>query len=468
MLSNYSLSETFLIEASIVYKRLGESLKAFYADLNRVYNLVQLYRNQQVIDLIQRLIPVAGQLQEQTYIGDLYTYLAEAYYNELDYDSSFYFVREAILHLPRSERGYAFSTLGLLFQECDQTDSAFTYFFKANELLENRGVTDGILMNQARMASSLLHMGKTDKADSLFQTVLELSSSYENIIYSMRGAALCHYHNGEFQEAAKKLLGAIDIIEIIYGNTPPNNASTAVLSDKISCYSLLSYIYFQTFNKSQNAAMLDSALTIFERGKCKFLHRNMQPNQPGPDPKLISLYNQLSQVQKAFFEKSANLDSLEHERKHIEDSIYIYQMILYPNQDSIQVDSKIDFSLTALQTKLTLQQALLYEYVITDIGCFVFVIEGQAVKAHSIPINGDSLSMVVQKFLNEINHPPGIHRQDSIFWDLGQRLWDHLIPEEHVSLTDHTNLIFIADGILNYLPFEALSDARTKFPATLF
>jgi CHAT domain-containing protein/Tfp pilus assembly protein PilF len=126
----------------------------------------------------------------------------------------------------------------------------------------------------------------------------------------------------------------------------------------------------------------------------------------------------------------------------------------YPEYHSLKLDTKV-VSLTDVQRDLDTRAALL-EYVVGDSTVSVFVVTKNRCTLESREIHS-SLSILVRHFRRSIEN-----LDVSAYLDLGSRLFAELIAPIKTELRGVRKLYVIPDGILNYLPFEALLTKQTS------
>ncbi len=151
----------------------------------------------------------------------------------------------------------------------------------------------------------------------------------------------------------------------------------------------------------------------------------------------------------------------------------------YPNYFKYKYDTKI-LSINAVQKKLEKQQILM-EYFIADSVLYCFTISNENFNIHKLTIDTtfrehlQSLRTAISDLSYVLNNP-----EESItnYTKNARYLYEKIIPENVKQLISNSpkELLIIPDGLLNYIPFEALLTKELKtnqrnfqaFPYLLF
>jgi CHAT domain-containing protein len=106
------------------------------------------------------------------------------------------------------------------------------------------------------------------------------------------------------------------------------------------------------------------------------------------------------------------------------------------------------------------------EYLITEDRAFVFVITSDTVAAVPLPLAPDPLADLVGFFRGAVERrSPGVGAD--LWMTPGKRLHGALLSpvEEEGLLAGRNSLVIVPQGVLHYLPFQALVDPRAGVPA---
>lgn len=105
-----------------------------------------------------------------------------------------------------------------------------------------------------------------------------------------------------------------------------------------------------------------------------------------------------------------------------------------------------------LYTKLEQDKAIMIEYFLGNENLYYFVIGNNKMSLKKVNVTDTAIPKIVQ-FIDYFNNPNVITDNIKDFNHYGKVAYDVLHLPQH---TNHKNWIIIPDGILNFLPFEAL------------
>jgi len=109
-----------------------------------------------------------------------------------------------------------------------------------------------------------------------------------------------------------------------------------------------------------------------------------------------------------------------------------------------------------LQAIIKADQLNLVEYFFGADACYAFTLNGQTIQVNSIE-NIDSVKKTVTQFTQLFTDEVKINAAPEIYAGLAKRVYDMLIPK-HLEGT----LLIVPDGLLNFVPFEALLTDTTS------
>ena len=126
----------------------------------------------------------------------------------------------------------------------------------------------------------------------------------------------------------------------------------------------------------------------------------------------------------------------------------LYADLLYPEPYSVE---------RVQRELLRDEDTVLLEYLLGETRSYVWIIFKGGLEVASLPPR-EEIERAVRRLLSVISQPP-THRT---FSDQSRQLCTLLIPNNGIGLSRASNLIIVPDGILFYLPFEALLQSKSE------
>lgn len=221
-------------------------------------------------------------------------------------------------------------------------------------------------------------------------------------------------------------------------------------------------ILFDNYQKTKERNSLTRAFGYAEKSKAAVLRDMISQRsllESYPDDTLLQKKEQLSAIQEQKINmlireqlKTANPEKLQA----INDTLGTLSLALkdlqsaiaqkYPNAISKTI------SLDTLQSKVEEDNALLVSYFFGKEGLFRFEISDKAVSFHKKAVD-ENLSKSITRFINYFENSLAINNDIAGFKEQALSLYKTLLPE---TLPKNKNLILIPDGLLHFIPFEAL------------
>ena len=221
---------------------------------------------------------------------------------------------------------------------------------------------------------------------------------------------------------------------------------------------------YTLYQQTPNPQLLEDLFDLFERNKSLLLWEGLQDaarrKQLIPDTVQLALKQMSFQRQQLTnewlnTEDSALRDSLNAQRFSLEQRQQRYLdsiATIYPKYYETQFDLS-PISLKKAQQQLP-QRAVLINYFWAEEGVFAFAVSNEQAKVYQLDSTYVNEAVVTnyQTLLKSrrVNHP-GITEFSSISYQLYEGLLSPILND-----FDTQHLIFLPDGVLNYVPFESL------------
>ena len=211
-------------------------------------------------------------------------------------------------------------------------------------------------------------------------------------------------------------------------------------------------IYDRLYQKENKIQYLEEAFQLSEKTKSGILkgYRNTIKLASTQEKLLLKEFQNLNndilkEQQKG---NSANISNINSAIKKQNELMLSLKQIQFKNSTAISEN----FDLKTLLSKLEKDKALMVYYFMGDENLFYFTLQNQKINLQLINITDTAIPKIAQ-FIDYFNSADAITNDISGYNKYGKVLYNMLkLPKN----TIYKNLIIIPDGILNFLPFEAL------------
>lgn len=216
-------------------------------------------------------------------------------------------------------------------------------------------------------------------------------------------------------------------------------------------------IYYSLYQKEKEINYLESAFLLAEQTKSAVLKQSiLDMKNQSREEKLI--VEQLQNWNTVILKEQQKLDDADISK--INKAIQKQNELMLLLKSKTAEKSKIskEFNINDLFSKLENDKAILVEYFAGKEHLYVFTIENKSIQLQMINEQFDENS-VIRKLLSFFKDANAIVENPTVFNHQANIVFGHLqLPKSKSS----ENLIVIPDGILNFLPFEALITKRSS------
>ncbi|MFD1603467.1 CHAT domain-containing protein [Flavobacterium artemisiae] len=211
-------------------------------------------------------------------------------------------------------------------------------------------------------------------------------------------------------------------------------------------------IYNSLYQKEKKKSYLESAFLLSEKTKSVVLKSHLS-NMASLSREQKLILQQLQNWNTTILKEQQKLEAADISKINEAIKKQNELMLLLKSKDTkTNAKSQTNFDLQQLFEKLEKDNAVLIEYFFGSNYIYNFTIENKKIKLYSIPLEHRGLTDLVG-FINYFNDAKTIVNNPKNYNRLGNKIYKELeIPKPH----HHKNLIIIPDGILGFLPFEAL------------
>ncbi len=294
----------------------------------------------------------------------------------------------------------------------------------------------------AALARAYEHQGRFDEGMRAIDAAISANrQTPDEIYYVPRNLAIkaeIAAKAGRRRQAESLYQSGSDMLEALLRHVPTPNNERALLSE-------LSDLYSGYFNLLAEDGRLPEAFEVMERAHGRIEAQSLW-------------YDKLKDAQAQTSEDRA-VNSLELElldavgpkqRAALLRRIYDAEQAL-PSYSLVPFRSPV--SLPALQQQMSSDEILL-EYVLAEPNSSVLTITPNGVRRYVLP-SGKSIEELSKGYLRKIGK-----KQTDI--QLSKSLYKELLPAAPELIAAHT-LIVVPDGVLNVVPFSALTDHESKY-----
>ncbi|MEM9831655.1 MAG: CHAT domain-containing protein [Bacteroidota bacterium] len=488
-LGNYQKAITYHDKALSVMPK--EGIDFIIAKVAFTYNIAfalsRLNRHRDAIDRYKAI------LEYQVYLPFLYQGLGESYMSIEDYDSAYFFLKKAKENTFPSLQMAVNNSVGDLFLDIKQFDSAFVYYQEAIHVNtdKRRGKNTNVTKAYQGLGNIAIAQDSIQQALSYYQQALinatfgfdernvtkNPSEEHQAIlplkqfqVLQNKGAAFVKYY--EQNQDTTNLIHALNCFQEAIRvarytqKTYDNEEAKLFFVNQVhSLYEDAIRTAYQLYELSQDKQYAELALQFSEKSKASVLTeilREVDIKTSGEvndslvnEEKLIK--QQITANRLKLVESSDSAQNEEYRRKINDLEIALARVVKQLQQDEKYYQLKYQedtVDLRAWQTDLLKGDDLLLEYFMGEDQLYVFAIEQNALAVHQVAL--DSTFKAARE--NVQNHLFAYSYGDEYQSQWGNQLYQKLIDPVDEYLAQKKRLIVIPAGELSYLPFEMLTD----------
>jgi CHAT domain-containing protein len=375
----------------------------------------------------------------------------------------------------------AMNNIGLLYATIGNNAQALKYFLlaiKKAELIEYFSEACNVYSN---MGFVLLERGEYQEAEICFWKGLELvlKTGRDDVLWEIYfGFGRCLEKEGKDKLAVVSYRKAIDVIEGMRSRVALDDYRVGFIRDKMKAYEALLNLLYDRKEKEETSSYDGQIFAVVERAKARsFLEELGRVGRSAQDPGDNEYRNEEASLSKKISLTISELirpDLGEAQRKNLLAKLELeedgYTSLLNRMKTETAEYSQLAFpqaiSASRIQKQHLDKRSAILEYYLGEKRSFGILLTRDGLILRNLPSRAE-IENSLRAYLMLLSTPPQTSFRGV---PAGRRIYKDLIYpfEDTVSqFIDH--LIIIPDGILHYLPFEALvrDDAKTAEPRYL-
>ncbi len=437
-----------------VYDSLGEKKKA-----------LEYY--QQALPLVQKVGYIIGVATTLNNIGFIYDSLGEKN-KALEYYQQALPLRKKVGDI--TGVAITLSNIGFTYDSLGEKNKALKYYQEALPLFQKVGniSQEAITLNNIGFIYDSL--GEKNKALEYYQEALPLSQKVGNIsqeAYTLYNLAFLERSKGNLEKAKSQIEASIAIIEELRTKVASPELRTTYFStvqDRYQFYiDVLMELHQQNPKEEYNIQAFNASEKSRARTLLELLRESNGDIRAGVSPELLkeekNLQIKLNTLEKRRIEIHNNPNSTQQLKDNIEkerqETLFQYQDI----QRRIRTTSPRYAAITQPQP-LTLKQVqnqvldddtVLLQYALGEEKSYVFVVTKETFTSHELKSN-KKIQEATTELLGKLKNKT---RLQSSIKESASELTD-LILKPVASQLDKKRILVVADGSLNYIPFNIL------------
>lgn len=470
---------------------------------------VELGNYANALEYLSRALSIAEEVEDQ-YLQGIWRNGLGAIHSALGDQARALSHFEAALNISREiadklHEGQCLANIGSTYWELGDTTKSINYFQQAMKLFVETGDRSNEGLTYANLAYAYIHIANYKESQQFIEQSLkvfqEIGNKYgESNAYNSLGllrlklkqypqAIISHQkalviaeeirasqhiweakfglaraceQQGNFTEALTQYTQAINTVETVRGQIPLEEQKAGFLESKLEIYNKLIHLLFAMNQKEPDKRFDAKAFHYAERAKARALldilsEAKIQIRE-GIAPDLLvrqkEIFRNIAKIQT----KPRSTELTGGERKELSDELKVEEENLeglrlelrQKNPAYADLEYPEPLSLLDVQQKVLGKNDLLLEYSLGDENSYLWAITRENSYIFQLP-NQKEITQKVESYLKMISKGPR-----SNFETLGIALFDILLKPANKVLKTKPNLIIIPDGILHYLPFEAM------------
>lgn len=478
--NKFSKALEFLNEALLIFReaeRIGSDASACLNNLGLVFRELGDY--ERALRYLKEALEIDIFLKDDLNIANDLNNIGEIIRNnqESSYKLDAYKYYEMCFDLARKKRNqklqvYALNNMGFLHQLRLDFYKSIEYLEKAYEICSKNAECNEICNIYCNLGNAYLGAGDLGRAKNYYDMALELAISgrRDEVLWEVYfGLGKCMENMQQIRPALTYYRMSMDVIDSIRDNLALDLHRVGYFRDKFKVYESYLNLLFKSLSETHEEEEKWAFFYAVEKAKARTfiegLKENEQTEKPENDEALRKLGEISKEISKSLSELT-NPDFSEEKRPEIwrrleeaEDQYIIYlNEIKSKDRENSSIPSLEIFSLESVKNELLDDQTAIVEFFLGEIQSYALLITKRDFVVTMMP-GRTNIENSLKAYLKMVSTPSkkkfrGVLAAKRIYKELFGTFDRYFTPSiKHI--------IIVPDGILYYLPFEALIRERT-------
>ena len=470
----------YLQQALPLLREVGDRIGEAFTlnNIGSVYN--DLGENQQALDYLQQALPLSREMGDRTgealtinNVGFIYYALGENQ-QALDYYQQALSLSRAVGD--RELEARTLNNIGLIYDSLGENQQALDYYQQALSLSRETGDRSNEATNLSNIGSVYDDLGEKQQALDHYQQALPLSQAVGDraqealILYNI---AYVERNKGNLQAALTSIQDSLDIIENLRTKVISPELRQTYFSTVQGDYKFYIDLLMELHQQKPSQGYDKQAFNISERSRARVLLELLtEANaniKEGIDPQLLaqekSLQGQLDATEKQLLDINNNPNSTDEQKSTIAQK---HQTLLEQYQDLQNeirrkspkyADLKYPQPLTLeqVQQQILDKDTVLLQYSLGEERSYLWAVTKEGMTSYQLP----SQEEIEKRTINLLRiikqgNPKTLAQAVSLLNKV-------ILAPAQDQLTKKRILV-VADGVLQYIPFAALSISENQQP----
>ncbi|NJM60657.1 MAG: CHAT domain-containing protein [Oscillatoriales cyanobacterium RU_3_3] len=378
----------------------------------------------------------------------------------------------------RAKEATALNNIGLVYNDLGNQKQALEYYDRALQLRQEMGDRREAALTINNIGVAHSELGEQQKAREYFNQSLPIFRE----VGDSSSEALTLYHTavvtgklGNLSESLNNIKSAIKIVENLRTKIASDELRISYFATVQDYYKFYIDLLMQLHKTNPKSGYDRQAFEISERSRARSLLELLQEAnadiRQGIAPELLQqerdLQQQLDTLETKRIEilnrqnpPAQQIAELEKQRQNLLSQYQnIQSQIRATSPRYADLTQPQPLNLSQIQQQILDENTILLQYALGEDRSYLWAVTKTSITSYELPPNAD-IETAARNFRNAVTNP--IHRNIPNRVAKASNALSQIILQPAASKLDRQRLLIVGDGILNYLPFAALSLPETS------